>query len=267
MIQTDLYSFSYKKGTLVPWCKKCTNKTFHKDGKTNYGQQLYKCKKCGFRFVWCSDLPNRRFFSNVIDFVIDLYTTTGISLRTLAKKLFDFFGIKISHEGIRQWVLVGKKEIFVDHKVNNLQTWSADETYIKIKGIGHWLWIVYCVETKQVLAWNISKKRLLKDAILLFKKAKKVAGGNPEKIITDGLYQYDTAIKKVMFWRLHERRRKHIIDSGVGKNSPVERVNKEVKRRIKWFTSFQCLEGACSFFALFFHFFNLRTMHARKNTG
>ena len=110
MIQTDLYSFSYKKGTLVPWCKKCTNKTFHKDGKTNYGQQLYKCKKCGFRFVWCSDLPNRRFFSNVIDFVIDLYTTTGISLRTLAKKLLNFFGIKISHEGIRKWVLAGKNE-------------------------------------------------------------------------------------------------------------------------------------------------------------
>ena len=95
MIQTDLYSFGYKTGTLVPWCKKCTNKTFHKDGKTSYGQQLYKCKSCGFRFVWCSDLPNRRFFSNVIDFVVDIYTTTGIGLRTVARKLFKFFRIKL----------------------------------------------------------------------------------------------------------------------------------------------------------------------------
>jgi putative transposase len=267
VIQTDLYSFSYKKGTLVPWCKRCTNKRFYKDGKTSYGKQIYKCKKCGFRFVWCSDLPNRRFFSNVIDFAIDLYTTIGIGLRTLARKLMKFFDIKVSHEGIRQWVLAGKQELFVDQSVDNCQTWSADETYIKVKGKGHWLWIVYCIETKQILAWHISQKRLLKDAITLFKKAKLTAGGNPKCIITDGLYQYDTAIKKVMLWRLHERRRKHIIDSGVGKNSHVERVNREVKRRIKWFSTFQCLQGAKAFFSLFFHYFNLRTAQARKNTA
>ena len=267
MIQTDLYSFGYKKGNLLPWCKKSTKKLFYKDGKTDYGQQLYKCKNCGFRFVWCSDLPNRRFFSNVIDFAIDIYTTTGIGLRTLARKMLNFFGIRISGEGIRQWVLAGKQELFVDNNVDNLQTWCVDETYIKIKGVGHWLWIVYCVETRQILAWHISEGRFFKDAKLVLEKAKQVAGGIPEKIITDGLYQYDAAIKKVMFWRLHERKAKHVKDSGIGKNSPVERVNREVKRRIKWFSTFQCIDGAKAFFALFFHFFNLRTAQARVNTG
>ena len=90
MIQTDLYSFSYKTGTLVPWCKKCGEQNFFLDGKTNYGQQLYKCKKCDFRFVWCSDLPNKRFFTNIISFAVELYIETGISLRTLAKKLKKF---------------------------------------------------------------------------------------------------------------------------------------------------------------------------------
>ena len=84
--------------------------------------------------------------------MIDIYTTTGIGLRTLARQLLKFFGIKLSHEGIRQWVLAGKQEVFVDDKVDNCQTWSVDETYIKIKGKGYWLWIVYCVETKQVLS-------------------------------------------------------------------------------------------------------------------
>ncbi len=267
MIQTDLYSFSYKKGSLVPWCKKCGKQNFFKDGKNSQGKQLYKCKSCGFRFVWCSDLPNRRFFSNVIDFVVDLYTTTGIGLRTLARKLLNFFNIKISHEGIRQWILAGKQKLFVDQKVDNCQTWSVDETYIKIKGVGRWLWIVYCIETKQVLSWHISKKRLHKHARTVLEKAKQVAGDRPQKIITDGLYQYASAIKKVMGWQWRIYRKKHIIDSGVGKNSPVERVNKEVKRRIKWFGSFQCTKGAKAFFALFFHYFNLRTAKARQNTG
>ena len=267
MIQTDLYSFSYKKGTLVPWCKKCGIQHFWHNGKSDLGEQIYKCRVCGYRFVWRSDLPNRRFFSNVIDFAIDIYTTTGIGLRTLARKMLKFFSIKISGEGIRQWVLAGKQELFVDNNVDNLQTWCVDETYIKIKGMGHWLWIVYCVETRQILAWHISKKRLFKDAKLVLEKAKQATKGIPEKIITDGLYQYDAAIKKVMFWRYHERREKHIKDSGIGKNSPVERVNREVKRRIKWFSTFQCLDGANAFFALFFHFFNLRTAQARVNTG
>ena len=77
------------------------------------------------------------------------------------------------------------------------------------------------------------------------------------KIITDGLYQYDTAIKKIMFWRLHERRKKHVIDSGIGKNALIERLNREIKRRIKWFSTFQSLEGAKAFFGLWFYHYNL----------
>lgn len=266
MIQTDLYSFSFKTGTLVPWCKKCGCENFYCDGKTSHRQQLYKCKSCGFRFVWCSDLPNKRFFSNVINFAKELYTSLiGISLRTLTSVL-NKLNIKVSHEGIRQWILEDDKPHFIDYNINNLQTWCADETYIKIKGVGLWLWVVYAKETRQVLAWHISKGRFFTDAKLVLQKAKLVAGGRPAKIITDGLYQYAAAIKKVMGWKWNIYLQNHIVDSGIGKNAFIERVNKEIKRRIKWFGTFQCLEGAESFFKLFFHNFNKRTSKAR-NTG
>jgi transposase-like protein len=97
MIQTDLYGFSYKTGTLVPWCKKCGTQTFWRNGKDLKNQQIYKCKSCGFRFVWCSDLPNRKFFSNVTSFAVEMYIETGISLRKLASKLKKFFNVKVSH--------------------------------------------------------------------------------------------------------------------------------------------------------------------------
>lgn len=171
MIQTDLYSFASKTGRLVPWCKRCGAGNFYKDGKNSQGKQLYKCKKCGFRFVWSSDLPNRRFFSNVISFAVDLYTTVGISLRTLAKRMKKYFQINISHECIRKWVLTTKKDIVLDDNPIATETWHADETYIKIKGKGFWLWVVFCKESKQVIAWHISKTRLLKDARAVFKKA------------------------------------------------------------------------------------------------
>lgn len=266
MIQTDLYSFSFRQGTLVPWCKACGNESFFRDGKTEQGRQCYKCRRCGFRFVWCSDIPHKKFFSNVINFAIELYTSiVGISLRTV-KDVLEKLGFEVSHEGVRQWVLQGEKEHFIVSNVNNAKTWHCDETYIKIKGKGFWLWVVYCKETRQVLAWSISKTHLLKDAITVLQKAKQRVKDRPELIITDGLWQYKTAIKKVIGWGRKELKERYIKDSGIGKNAFIERVNKEIKRRIKWFSTFQSLEGAEAFFALFFSNFNKRTAKAR-NTG
>ena len=257
MIQTDLYSFSYKKGSLLPWCKRCGKENFYRDGKNSQGKQLYKCKACGFRFIWTSDLPKRNFFSQIISFAVDMYTTTGISLRTLADRMKKYFDISISHEGIRQWVLVAKRIIINDDFPVATKTWHADETYIKIKGKGFWLWIVFCKESKQVIAWHISKKRLLMEARAVFKKAMEVSKGiRPEKIITDGLWQYPTAIKKEIGWNWREQKIRHEVHSGIGKNALVERVNKEVKRRFKWFGTFQALDGANAFFGLFFYHFN-----------
>ena len=255
MIQTDLYSFSNKTGTLVPWCKKCGEQNFFRDGKTSYKQQLYKCKSCGFRFVWCSDLPNKRFFTNIISFAVEMYVEVGISLRTLAKKLKKFFNIKVSYEAIRQWVKIYEKPI------SRLETpketaWHADETYIKIKGVGHWLWILRCRETGNVLSWRITKSRFFEDAKGLMQDALNVAGTKPESITTDGLYQYAAAIKKVMGWHWREYRKRHIVDSGIGKNWFIERLNREIKRRIKWFSTFQSLEGAKTFFSVWFHHLN-----------
>ena len=268
LTQTDLYSFSYKIGTLVPWCKKCGMQNFYKDGKDEHGKQIYKCKKCGYRFTWTSDLQNRSFFSNVITFAVELYTSNvGISLRTISEKLLKFFNIKISYEGIRQWVLAAKKLIIKDDKSIPTKTWHIDETYFKIKGIGHWLWVVYCKESRNVIAWNISKTHLLKDAKEVLTRAMNQSEWvQPDKIITDGLWQYPVAIKKIVGWSWREQKEKHIIDSGIGKNAPIEEVNREIKRRFKWFGTFQALKSAEIFFGLFFYHMNKRRFNY-PNTG
>lgn len=200
-------------------------------------------------------------------FATELYGSVGISLRTVAKKFKEYFDITISHEGVRKWVLAANEIGLIDDKCVPTKTWHIDETYIKIKGKGFWLWVVYCKESKHVIAWHISKKRLLKDAKKVLKKAmQQTQGIRPKKIITDGLFQYAAAIKKVMGWHYKEQKKRHIIDSGIGKNALVERVNKEIKRRIKWFTSFQALEGAQTFFNLFFFHFNRNGVNSSELT-
>ena len=138
LIQLFLDSYSYKKllGTLVPNCKKCGSDRLRKDGKYKEFQQ-YKCKNCGFRFSFTSDLPKRRTNSKIINFAINLYITTGISLRKLAKKIWKFFKVKISYEAIRLWIKAFKSsEITLNEDV----LWHADETSLRIKGKIHWLW-------------------------------------------------------------------------------------------------------------------------------
>jgi len=267
MIQTDLYSFSYKKGSVVPFCKKCGAEKLHKDGISKRGIQQYQCTRCGFRFVWSSDLPRRNFFSNVIMLATELYGSVGISLRAIAKKFLKYFNIKISHEGIRKWVLAAKEMHVIDDKVIPTKTWHIDETYFKIKGKGTWLWVVYSRESKNVIAWHISSTRLLKDAMVLMQKAKKVTKGiRPRKIITDGLWQYPIAIYKTFGWSWKEHWKRHVVDSGIGKNALIERVNREIKRRFKWFGTFQALDGAKAFFSLFFYHFNKNGLNSSELT-
>ena len=201
------------------------------------------------------------FFSNVVSFAVDLYSTVGISLRTIAQKMLRFFDIKVSYEGIRQWVLKCSKLSIPKIQPVCSKIWHADETYIKVKGKGFWLWIVYCHETRVVLSWHISKKRLFKDAKEVLQTAKDNAGMRPEKIITDGLFQYAAAIKKVMGWKWNVQKKSHIIDSGIGKNAIIERLNREVKRRIKWFSTFQALECTRGFFNMFFYHHNFHKIN------
>ena len=60
----------------------------------------------------------------------------------------------------------------------------------------------------------------------------------------DCLLQYVTAIKKVIGWNYRVQKENHIIDTGFGLNAILERVNREVKRRVKWFSTFQSFEDA-----------------------
>tara|TARA_Y100000310_G_scaffold167875_1_gene167855 strand:+ start:207 stop:980 length:774 start_codon:yes stop_codon:yes gene_type:complete len=241
-IQLFLNSYSYKKlsGTLVPDCKRCESDKLRKDGKYKEFQQ-YKCKDCGFRFTYTSDLPKKRFHSSIIDFAVGMYITTGISLRRLARKIWKYFKTKVSYRTIHHWINEHKAEKVI---VNSSRVWNADETSIRIKGKVHWLWLVIDRDNRSVLSWRLSRTRAYEDALAVMKEAKE-GYGKPDMIITDGLLEYIRAIRKVFGWRQKVHYRK--IKAAFGPNSILERLNREIKRRIRWFGTFQSFECAEEF--------------------
>ena len=236
-IQLYLDSWNYKKlsGTIVPNCKKCRSERIIKDGKYKEFQQ-YKCKDCGFRFSFTSDLPKRRFNSRIIEFAVNMYISTGISLRTIAKKIYKFFKTKVSCMTIARWINAFKMPES-NEEIGN--SWHADETAIRIKGKIYWLWLVTDRKTRRIISWHLGN-RTYEDARIIMLKAKEKAG-IPAIITTDGLWEYIRIIRKI-FWKdtIHYR----VVRAAFGPNSVIERLNREIKRRTKWFSTFQSFESA-----------------------
>jgi len=120
-----------------------------------------------------------------------LYVRIGVSLRIIARKIKQFFGAKVSHETIRQWV---KDFKIHSPEINPNSVWCVDETAIKIKKKWYWLWIVMDYQTRQIITWHLSKNRTITDAKIVMKKAKNKTV-KPSVIYTDGLWDYIKAIK------------------------------------------------------------------------
>lgn len=163
MIQTDLSSFSYKKGSLVPFCKRCRAQHFYRDGKNKNGIQRYECRVCGMRFVWTSDLPKRRCFSNIINFAVELYTDLrkAISLEGVAEIIKKVFNVVFSYETIRQWVLAATKTI-------------------SRRGFAHLLFVVW---KTYILAWEL--RLLPKDELSMLKSCWKQLRKRPTNLVYD----------------------------------------------------------------------------------
>ena len=56
------------------------------------------------------------------------------------------------------------------------------------------------------------------------------------------------------------QKERHIVSRGIGKNWFIKKLNREVKWRIKWFSTFQNIKGAKAFFAMWFYNFNKRKL-------
>ena len=250
--QLDLNSYQLEPAQ----CKRCGSYAIVRNGHyRGTRKQVYRCKRCNCRFVYnYSDLEKMRFHSKIIAFAVELYTTTGISLRTLARKMREYFGIGTSYEAIRLWVRKAAKHVCIPrlHKLN-ARFWCVDETMIKVNGKYIWLWVVFDPENKVVIAWHTSRVRTLNDAVTLLREAFRRTANVPWQIITDNLPHYRRAIAKVFY---RGNRPEHFVAKTVKRNNYIERLFREVKRRTKWFSAFRAYSSVAEFFKVFFYCHN-----------
>ncbi len=216
-------------------CKFCGSSDVIKYGKKN-GKQNYMCKTCHRKFVLNEGFEGMKYNPKIITLTLDLYFK-GVSSRKICDHLKQFYGLKVSHVTILNWI--DKYITILDNYVRKLEpelgnAWHVDEMMVNIKGKWRWLWNVMDDETRFLLASVISKERKMEDARKVFQIAKMNGGKRkPKYIITDGLHAYEKAIRKEFITK--GRKTIHIRNVGIrdGLNNPIERLHGTVRERDK----------------------------------
>ncbi len=217
-------------------CKHCHSIHFVKYGTKN-GKQVYKCKDCNRKFVNNVDFENMKYNPKIIALTLDLYFR-GLSLRKISQHLKDFYNLDVTHMTVYNWI--EKYVSIMNEYVNSItpdvgSVWHTDEMMVNINGSWEYLWNVMDERTRFQLASVVSKERKVRDARMVFQKAKGNAGNRtPKFMITDGLHSYKKAVNKEFPTNTHET--EHLWNVGLQhhpNNNHVERLHGEIRSREK----------------------------------
>ncbi len=138
-----------------------------------------------------------------------MYVRYPLSLRNV-EDLLSERGIDICHETVRYWWNRFGPLFAADirrQRVNRMRgfrhwRWHLDEVYVKINGKLHYLW--HAVDHEgEVLESYVTKSRDKKAALRFLKKVVK-RRGKAERIVTDGLGSYPSAMNKIGNLDRHE---------------------------------------------------------------
>jgi len=141
----------------------------------------------------------KKFNPHIMGLCLTYHVNLKLSTRQTAHALAEVHGIKISHTMVSNYALTSAAVIkpFVDtfnYKPSNIL--SADETYIKVKGVRHYVWIVMDACKKSILGYQVSDTRAVGPCILAMRMAFdkfKIFPGKMLKFIADGYSAYPLA--------------------------------------------------------------------------
>ncbi len=217
-------------------CKFCHSEHIIKYGKQN-GKQQYMCKDCNRKFVNNVDFENMKYNPKIIALTLDLYFQ-GMSLRKIKQHLKQFYGLKLSHMSVYRWIekYIGIMSEYVDQiKPSIGEVWHTDEMMVNIHGHWQYMWNVIDERTRFQLASVVSKERKVRDARMVFKRAKNNSGGRkPKYMVTDGLHAYKRAVNKE--FHTNDLSTEHLHNVGLQhhpNNNHVERLHGGIRQREK----------------------------------
>ena len=145
-----------------------------------------------------SSLKFSKHNAHVMSLCLTLHINLGLSLRKTSQALKDLYNINISHQQIANYCKTASICIkpFVDHydyKPGKVLT--ADETYIKVRGIKAYIWFIMDAVSRSIIGYQVSDNRSVGPCIRAMRMALRHFDKLPKnfKFIADGYSAYPLA--------------------------------------------------------------------------
>lgn len=224
-----------------------------------------------------SSLKFSKFDQNILGLCLSYKINLGLSLRKTAQALNDIHGIKISHQQIANYLKTAAICIkpFVDNYNYDVgKVFTADETYIKIRGIKGYIWFIMDAAKRSIIGYQISDNRGVGPCIMAMRMAFKHLKELPEKFkfIADGYSAYPLAAQQ--FFIQSKGKIKFDITQVIGLTNDdevskefrpykqmIERLNRTYKASYRPTNGFHNIDGANYDLALWVAYYNFLRPH------
>jgi len=109
-----------------------------------------------------ASLKFSKFDKNVMGLCLTYKINLGLFLRKTKQALKDIHGIDISHQTIENYCKTAAiciKPFTDNYDYGASTTFTADETYIKIRGIRGYIWFIMDAAKRSIIGYRISQER------------------------------------------------------------------------------------------------------------
>ena len=228
-----------------------------------------------------SSLRFKKHDSYVMSLCLTYKVNLGLSLRKTAQALKDIHGITISHQQIANYCKTASVCIkpFVDnYDYDTGKVFTADETYIKIRGIKTYIWFIMDAAKRSIIGYQVSDNRGVGPCILAMRMAFRKLTELPKnfKFIADGYSAYPLAAQQ--FANEYGDKFKFDITQVIGLTNDdevskeyrpykqmIERLNHTYKASYRKTNGFDNIDGANYDLALWVAYYNFLRPHRHNN--
>ena len=228
-----------------------------------------------------SSLKFSKHNAHIMSLCLTMHINLGLSLRKTKQALKDLYNIDISHQQIANYCKTAAICIkpFVDnYNYEKSSVFTADETYIKVRGVKAYIWFIMDAASRSILGYQVSDNRAVGPCVLAMRQAFKGLEKLPEKFkfIADGYSAYPLAAME-FFHKLGADFKFNITqvigltnDDEVSKEyrpykQMIERLNRTYKASYRPTNGFDNYDGANYDLALWVAYYNFLRPHQHNN--
>lgn len=228
-----------------------------------------------------SSLKFTKNSSHIMGLCLTYHVNLGLSLRKTSQALKDLYGINVSHTMIANYCKTAASVIkpFVDnYNYPKSDTFTADETYIKVSGAKGYIWFIMDAVSRSIIGYRVSDNRSVGPCILAMRMAFNGISNISDnfKFIADGYSAYPLSAQQ--FSLLDKNPLSFEITRVIGLSNDdavsaefrpykqmIERLNRTFKSTYRCTCGYDNFEGANYSVSLWVAYYNFLRPHSSKN--